>query len=65
MSGPKIKLRAERGVWHLQRSPMRISQAILQSHDELHKNEPLRKTIEESKEGWFGKAKKKDFTPVA
>ena len=44
---------------------MRMSQAILQSHDELHKNEHFRKTIEESKEGWIGKAKKKDFTAVA
>ena len=35
---------------YFQRSPIRISQVIIESKDELHKNEHLRKTIEELKE---------------
>jgi len=44
---------------------MRISQAINQSEDELHKNEHLRKTIEKLKEDLIKKAKKKYFITIA
>jgi hypothetical protein len=44
---------------------MRMSQAIIQSKDELHKNEHLRKTIEELKEDLIKKARGKNFITIA
>jgi hypothetical protein len=47
---PISSRRVKEVSWYFQRSTMRMSQAIIQSKDELHKNEHLRKTIEELKE---------------
>lgn len=50
---------------HFHRSPMRISQAIIQFEDELRKDEHLRKTIEKLKEDLVKKGKKKYFITIA
>ncbi len=50
---------------HFQRSPMRISQAIIQFEDRLRKDEHLRKTIEKLKEDLIKKGKKKYFITIA
>jgi len=50
---------------HFQRSPMRISQAIVQLENELRKDEHLRKTIEKLKEDLIKKGKKKYFITIA
>jgi CRISPR/Cas system CSM-associated protein Csm4 (group 5 of RAMP superfamily) len=50
---------------HFQRSPMRMSQTIIQFENKLHKDEPLRKTIEKLKEVLIKKGKKKYFITIA
>ena len=50
---------------HFQRSPMRISQAIIQFEDRLRKDEHLSKTIEKLKEELIKKGKKKYFITIA
>ena len=50
---------------HFRGSPMRMSQAIIQFENELHKDEPLRKTIERLKEVLIKKGKKKYFISIA
>ena len=50
---------------HFQRSPMRMSQAIIQFENELNKDEPLRKTIEKLREVLIKKGKKKYFISIA
>ena len=50
---------------HFQRSPMRMSQAIIQFEDRLRKDEHLRKTIEKLKEDLIKKGKKKYFITIA
>jgi hypothetical protein len=44
---------------------MRMSQAIIQFENKLHKDEPLRKTIEKLKEVLIKKGKKKYFITIA
>ncbi len=50
---------------HFQRSPMRMSQAIIQFEDRLRKNDHLRKTIVKLKEDLIRKGKKKYFITIA
>ena len=50
---------------HFQRSPMRMSQAIIQFENRLRKDEQLRKTIEKLKEDLIKKGKKKYFITIA
>ncbi len=50
---------------HFQRSLMRMSQVIIQFENKLHKDEPLRKPIEELKEALIKKGKKKYFITIA
>jgi REP element-mobilizing transposase RayT len=50
---------------HFQRSPMRISQAIIQFENELREDNHLRKTIEKLEEDLIEKAKKKYFITIA
>jgi REP element-mobilizing transposase RayT len=50
---------------HFQRSPMRMSQAIIQFENELRKDEHLRKTIEKLKEDLIKRGKKKYFITIA
>jgi REP element-mobilizing transposase RayT len=50
---------------HFQRSPMRISQAIIQFEDNLREDERLRKRIENLKEDLIKKGKKKYFITIA
>jgi len=44
---------------------MRMSQAIIQFENELHKDEPLRKTIEKLREVLIKKGKKEYFITIA
>ena len=50
---------------HFQRSPMRMSQAIIQFENELRKDEQPRKSVEKLKEDLIKKGKKKYFIAVA
>jgi putative transposase len=50
---------------HFQRSPMRISQAIIQLENKIPKDEHLMKTIERLKEDLIKKGKKKYFITIA
>ena len=50
---------------HFQRSPMRMSQAIIRFENELRKDEHLRKTIDKLKEDLIKKGKKKYFITIA
>ena len=50
---------------YFQRSPMRMSQAIIQFEDELGKDKLLRETIEKLKESLIKKGKKKYFITIA
>jgi hypothetical protein len=50
---------------HSQRSPMRMSQAIIQFENQLHQDEPLRKTIEKLKEVLTKKGKKEYSIKIA
>jgi len=50
---------------HFQRSPMRISQGIIQFENELGEDKHLRKTIEKLKEELIKKGKKKYFITIA
>jgi REP element-mobilizing transposase RayT len=50
---------------HFQRSPMRISQAIIQFENNLREDERLRKRIEKLKEDLIKKGKKKYFITIA
>jgi hypothetical protein len=50
---------------HFQRSPMRMSQAIIRFEDELRKDEHLRKIIEKLKKDLIKKGKKKYFITIA
>ena len=44
---------------------MRMSQAIIQFENKLHRDEPLRKTMERLKEDLIKKGKKKCFITIA
>lgn len=61
ISGCKVKDVSK----HFQRSPMRMSQAIIPFENELHKDEPLRKTIEKLRQVLIKKGKKKYFISIA
>jgi len=50
---------------HFQRSPMRMSQAIIEFENELRKDKHLRKTIEKLKDDLIKKGKKKYFITIA
>jgi putative transposase len=50
---------------HFQRSPMRMSQAIIQFENKLRKDEQLRKSLEKLKEDLIKKGKKKYFITIA
>ena len=50
---------------HFQRSPMRISQAIIEFEEELRKDKCLRKMIEKLKEDLTKRGKKKYFITIA
>jgi hypothetical protein len=50
---------------HFQRSPMRISQAIIQLENKIPKDKHLMKTIERLKEDLIKKGKKKYFITIA
>ena len=50
---------------HFQRSPMRISQAIIRFENKLWKDKHLRETIEKLKEDLIKKGKKKYFITIA
>jgi len=50
---------------HFQRSPTRMSQAVIQFENELRKDEHLRKIIEKLKEDLIKKGKKKYFITIA
>jgi hypothetical protein len=50
---------------HFQRSPMRMSQAIIQFENELRKDGHPRKTIEKLKEDLIKKGKKTYFITIA
>jgi len=50
---------------HFQRSPMRISQAIIQLENEILEDKRFRKTIEKLKEDFIKKGKKKYFITIA
>ena len=50
---------------HFQRSPMRISQAIIQLENKIPKDKHLMKTIEKLKEDLIKKGKKKYFITIA
>jgi transposase-like protein len=50
---------------HFQRSPMRISQAIIQFENNLREDERLRKRIENLMEDLIKKGKKKYFITIA
>jgi hypothetical protein len=62
---PISSCRVKEVSWHFQRSPMRISQAMIQSEDELHKDKHLRNTIEKLKRDLIKRARGKYFIPVA
>jgi hypothetical protein len=50
---------------HFQRSPMRISQAIIQLENKIPKDKHLTKTIEKLKEDLIKKGKEKYFITIA
>lgn len=50
---------------HFQRSPMRMSQAIIEFEKKLHEDENLRKSVEELKKGLMKMGKKKYFITIA
>jgi len=50
---------------HFRRSPMRISQTIIEVENRLHEDESFRKMVEKLRRGLIKQAKKKYFITIA
>jgi chromosomal replication initiation ATPase DnaA len=61
LAGQRVKDIAE----HFRRSPMRISQAIIEFETRLREDESLRKIVDKLKKGLSKQAKKKYFITIA
>jgi CRISPR/Cas system CSM-associated protein Csm4 (group 5 of RAMP superfamily) len=61
MAGEMVKDIAE----HFRRSPMRISQSILEFETKLRDDKPLREMVEKLERDLIKKAKKKYFITIA